>query len=316
MQIKVSEKNSDVKEFRVLENQHGIRLDKYLSLLIPEFSRSYLQKLIESGDVWVDKKVCNSAAQKLSLFQIITINLRLPPQMQAYEAENLPLNVIYEDEHLLVINKHAGMVMHPAAGNWSGTLLQALLNHHAQASSLPRAGIVHRLDKDTSGVCVVGKTLQTTLRLTTAIAERRVKRVYLAIVHGNVGSNQFTIDQPVGRDLRMRTRMAVVAAGKSAKTDVAVLKRALIEKALFTGICCNLHTGRTHQIRVHLANMGFPLVSDSLYGGKFSLEISRQALHARSLSFHHPITDSLMTFEAELPIDFMNAWGILDKHLI
>jgi 23S rRNA pseudouridine1911/1915/1917 synthase len=216
----------------------------------------------------------------------------------------LPIAIVFEDEHLLVVDKAAGMVVHPAAGNWSGTLLNALLAHHRGAASLARAGIVHRLDKDTSGLMVVGKTLPALTALTRAIAAREVQREYLALVHGEVHPASFSIAAPIGRDPQSRVRMAVVASGRPARTDV----RAVAVAGGFSALRCTLHTGRTHQIRVHLASRGHPLVADAVYGGKPALGMTRQALHATRLAFVHPVSGQQLSFEAAPPADLASAW--------
>jgi len=194
--------------------------------------------------------------------------------------------------------------VHPAAGNWSGTLLNALLAHHAGAATLPRAGIVHRLDKDTSGLMVVGKTLAATTALTRAIAAREVHRQYLAIAHGELAGAAFSIDAPLARDPQSRVRMAVLGGGRPARTDVEVLAARDGASALR----CVLHTGRTHQIRVHLASRGHPLVGDTLYGGREMFGMTRQALHAERLAFAHPISGRPLRFDAAPPPDFASAW--------
>jgi len=195
--------------------------------------------------------------------------------------------------------------VHPAAGNWSGTLLNGLLSHHAGAAALPRAGIVHRLDKDTSGLMVVGKTTVAVTALVRAIAAREVHRQYLAIAHGVPRAERMCIEAPIGRDPQSRIRMAVVAGGKPATTDV----ERIAGNDRFSGLRCTLHTGRTHQIRVHLASRGHPLVADSVYGGAPALGMQRQALHAAHLGFVHPVTGEALRFEAPMPQDFAAAWS-------
>lgn len=293
---------------------HGQRLDVFLVSLVPDFSRSYLKTLVESGHVQIDGALASSASRKVSAGQKVLVVLKPTAQSQAFSPEPMDLHVVFEDEHLLVINKPAGMVVHPAAGNWSGTLMNGLLAHHAGAVDLPRAGIVHRLDKDTSGLMVVGKTIPAVTALSRAIAARTVSRQYLALVHGSVLANS-SIDAPIGRDPVTRIRMAVVASGKEARTDVQCLLTAQVNGLVqpISGVRCTLHTGRTHQIRVHLSHRKHPLVADAMYGGAPALGMTRQALHAARLSFVHPTSGDTMTWEAELPPDMAGAWKELSE---
>lgn len=295
------------RESRVGTRDHGQRLDKWLVALAPEFSRSHLQTLIEDGHVLVDGQPASSASRKVSAGQGIAITLHPTPQSQAFRAEPMALAVVFEDEHLMVIDKPAGLVVHPAAGHWSGTLLNGLLAHHRGAALLARAGIVHRLDKDTSGLMVVGKTLQAVTALVREIAAREVHREYLALAHGVPSTARFTIDASIGRDPVSRVRMAVVASGRTARTDVEVLTHARVDLLPVSLLRCTLHTGRTHQIRVHLASRGHPLVADATYGGREALGLTRQALHARRLRFTHPVLGTPMGFEAAPPSDLQAA---------
>jgi len=293
---------------------HGMRLDLALTDLVPEFSRSYLQQLIDLGSVLVNGKVVKKASGKVKAGDLGQIELRPTPQSQAFKAEHVPLDIVFEDENLLVVNKPAGLVVHPAPGNWSGTLMNRLLGHDPLAFNLPRAGIVHRLDKDTSGLMVVARTRQVMDALVQAIAARTVKRQYLALAHGAwQGRLVRLVDAPVGRDPSNRLRMAVVDlgvhAGKVAQTDFECLANST------TGclLKCTLHTGRTHQIRVHLASIGHALVSDPVYGGALAAGMQRQALHATRLAFVHPVTGQSLVFQAPLPDDLtaaLNAWGL------
>jgi 23S rRNA pseudouridine1911/1915/1917 synthase len=291
-----------------------MRLDRALVDLVPEFSRSYLQQLIELGAVSLNEKITQKASQKVKASDLGRIELRPTPQSQAFKAETMPLDMVYVDEHLLVINKPAGLVVHPAPGNWSGTLMNGLLGFDAQAFNLPRAGIVHRLDKDTSGLMVVARSRVVMDALVRAIAARDVKRQYLALAHGAWrGEVSRVVAAPIGRDPASRLRMAVVdlatQAGKLARTDIDLLANGT-QGCL---VKCTLHTGRTHQIRVHMASIAHPLVSDMTYGGGMAAGMQRQALHAFRLGFLHPVTAKPLQFHANLPADFSNAlvdWGL------
>jgi len=238
--------------------------------------------------------------------------MRPTEQSQAFPPEPIPIDVVHEDEHLLVINKPAGLVVHPAAGHWSGTLLNGLLGRDAGAAQLPRAGIVHRLDKDTSGLMVVARTRAAMDALTRAISAHEVSRRYLALAWGRwlPGARQ-SVDAPIGRDPRNRLRMAVVdlalRPGKTARTDM----EGLATDGRLSLVRCSLHTGRTHQIRVHMASIGHPLVADALYGGAPAADMQRQALHAFSLALAHPVTGVLMRWSAPLPQDLRHALDVL-----
>ena len=294
----------ETREGAVAEAMHGERLDKVIVGLAPEFSRSHLQGLIKSGQVIVDGKPAAGAAQRVRAGQRLAVTLLPTEESRAYRAEALPMAVVYEDDDLLVIDKEAGRVVHPAAGNWSGTLLNGLLERYPQSAALPRAGIVHRLDKDTSGLMVVGKSLVAVTALVRAIAGREVRRRYLAIAHGKAPAAPFSVEAPIGRDPQMRLRMAVVGSGKPARTDV---ERIATDDTL-SALRCTLHTGRTHQIRVHLASRGLPLVGDRLYGGRPAEGIERQALHAAELAFAHPLSGRPLSFASPLPADLAPAW--------
>ena len=289
---------------------HGQRLDRALAALVPELSRSYLQQLIEQGAVTLGGAVATRAAQKVKVGDEGAIELRPTPQSQAFRPEPVPLDVVYEDEHLLVVNKPAGLVVHPAAGNWSGTLLNGLLARDARAAALPRAGIVHRLDKDTSGLMVVARTRAAMDALVRMIGAREVSRQYLALAHRRwQGAATRTVEAPIGRDPRNRLRMAVVDGGKPAATTFELLADAL--SGCF--VRATLHTGRTHQIRVHMAHIGHPLVADTLYGGAPVAGLARQALHACRLAFAHPASGVSLEFHAALPDDLragLAAWGV------
>jgi len=298
-------------EFRhvsVPVESHGSRLDKALAGLVPEFSRSYLQQLIEAGGVLLKGLKTIKTSSKVKAGDELSIELRPTPQSQAFKPEEMALDIVYEDSHLLVINKPAGLVVHPAPGNWSGTLLNGLLANDLQASFLPRAGIVHRLDKDTSGLMVVARQRQAMDRLVSMIAARSVSREYLALAHGAwSGPRTRQVEAPIGRDPRNRLRMAVVDleknSGKTASTVISLLDNS--EKHCL--VKCKLHTGRTHQIRVHMASLGHSLVSDELYGGAIAGGLHRQGLHACRLAFAHPVTGAPMEFRSIPPPDLQAA---------
>ncbi|MDE2372433.1 MAG: RluA family pseudouridine synthase [Burkholderiales bacterium] len=290
---------------------HGERLDKLLVTLASEFSRSHLQHLIAAGHVRVDGAAATTASRRVKAGQRVEVDLVPTAESQAYRAQPLAIEVLYEDDDLLVLAKPAGLVVHPAPGNWSGTLLNGLLAHHAGAAALPRAGIVHRLDKDTSGVMMVGKTLAAVTALVRDIAARQVHRRYLALAHGVVAEQRFSVEAPIGRDPAMRLRMAVVAGGKAARTDVERLAFSGSGKAGISALSCTLHSGRTHQIRVHLASRGHPLLADATYGGRPALGLERQALHATELRLEHPISRRRLAFDCPPPADFAAAWAAI-----
>ena len=295
---------AELRPFVIDASQHGERLDRALTLLAPEFSRSYLQQLIEAGAVALNGKAANRSSAKVKAGDQGTIELKPTPQSQAFRPEAMPLDVVFEDEHLLVVNKAAGLVVHPAPGNWSGTLLNGLLARDPQAMLLPRAGIVHRLDKDTSGLMVVARTRAVMDALVQLIAAREVARQYVALAHRTWGGAVARhVEAPIGRDPRNRLRMAVVDSGKPAATTFELLQDA----AQGCWVRATLQTGRTHQIRVHMAHIGHPLVGDELYGGAPAAGLARQALHAYRLAFRHPATGAALEFHAPLPADLAQA---------
>ena len=235
----------ETRRFVVEPGLAGQRLDKLLVAHAGEFSRSHLQALIERGCATVDGAPARAASQRLRAGQVVAVELQPTDESRAFRPEPMALEIVHEDAHLLVLDKPAGLVVHPAPGHWSGTLVNGLLAHHPAASTLPRAGIVHRLDKDTSGLMVVAKSLPAMTALVRAIAAREVRREYIAIVHGVVTTGTVQIDAPIGRDPVSRVRMAVTRAGRPARTDVA----RMAGNDRFTALACRLHTGRTHQIR-------------------------------------------------------------------
>lgn len=305
---------AEVRQITVGTAQHGVRLDKALAELVPELSRSYLQQLLAQGCVQLNGGLAQKPALKVKAGDGLVVEIRPTQQSQAFKPEPVPVAVVYEDEHLLVVNKPAGLVVHPAPGNWSGTLLNGLMARDPKALHVPRAGIVHRLDKDTSGLMVVARERATMDALVRLIAERRVSRQYLALAHRAwQGAAHRTVDAAIGRDPRNRLRMAVVDlaqhAGKPARTDFDWLAGSG-DGCL---VRCTLHTGRTHQIRVHMASIGHPLVADTLYGGSGAAGMQRQALHAYRLAFAHPVTGQALEFHAPLPEDMRQAlvqWGL------
>ena len=301
---------AETRPFVVEAAQHGERLDRALAHLVPEFSRSYLQQLITDGAVRVRGVAVTKPAHKVRAGEAGAIELRPTPQSQAFVPQDIPLSVVYEDAHLLVVDKPAGLVVHPAPGNWTGTLLNALLARDAAARTLPRAGIVHRLDKDTSGLMVVARTRAAMDRLVAMIAAREVSRHYLALAHRPwQGPAQRRVDAAIGRDPRNRLRMAVVDLQRHSGKPAATVFRLLEQADAGCGLLCTLETGRTHQIRVHLAHVGHPLVADPLYGGALAAGLERQALHAFRLAFAHPVTGAPLAFHAPLPADLRAAWA-------
>ena len=315
-----SEEGADVAEtvelrhFVIEPALHGQRVDRALALLVPEFSRSYLQQLIAAGAVQLQARTVLRAAQAVQAGQSGSIELRPTPQSQAFRPQTMDLRSVYADEHLRVVDKPAGLVVHPAPGHWSGTLLNGLLALDAKATHLPRAGIVHRLDRDTSGLMVVARTRQAMDALVRQIAAREVSRQYIALAHRPwQGPRERVVDAPIGRDPRQRLRMAVVDLerhpGKPARTHV----QWLADAPHGCLVRCSLETGRTHQIRVHMASIGHPLLADEVYGGAPAAGLARQALHAQRLAFAHPVTGAPLVFNLPLPPDLMQAlaqWGL------
>jgi len=286
----------------VPEECAGLRLDAALARLCPEHSRSRLQAWLREGWVTVDGAAADPK-RKVWGGERLTLSVEPVAVAAADRPEAIALPVVFEDQYLLVIDKPAGMVVHPGAGNRTGTMMNALLHHAPQLAAIPRAGIVHRLDKDTSGLLVVAKTPAAQTDLVRQLQARTVRRHYLALVHGRV-TTEGTVDAPIGRHPVQRTKMAVVERGREARTHYAV-------RARFAGttlVECRLETGRTHQIRVHMAAIGHPLVGDSVYGKRKSGNAGidafpRQVLHAWRLALVHPATGAPLAWESPLPAD-------------
>jgi 23S rRNA pseudouridine1911/1915/1917 synthase len=288
----------------------GERLDKVLAGSLPDYSRNRLKAWVEAGAVMVDGKV-TKARYLLHGGESVKVFPQEMPEQFAFYPEDIPLDVVYEDEDIIVVNKPPGLVVHPAAGNWSGTLLNGLLFYYPELKSLPRAGIVHRLDKGTSGLMVVARTSQAQTSLVRQLQERTVGRRYLAWVWGDAPS-QGKVLASVGRDQRDRLKMSAGSPqGKPAATLFRRLAKGLVGEAAVTLLECRLETGRTHQIRVHLESLGFPLVGDPVYRKKVpgvakNLSFNRQALHAFALSLQHPVKHELMTWFRLPPQDLLD----------
>ncbi len=304
--MREEEKNRDSKdrryEFHIEEDQKGTRIDLVLSLLLPEISRSFIQKLFEKGMVRVEGKPCASKKYKVQTGELVEICLP-EPEILSVEPEDIPLDIVYEDEDVLVVNKPRGMVVHPAAGNYTGTLVNAVMFHCGDRLSsingVIRPGIVHRIDKDTSGLLMIAKNDMAHESLSRQLAEHSITRRYQALVYDNIKEEEGTVDAPIGRDPKNRLRQAVTDMdyGRRAVTHYRVLERL----GRYTFIEARLETGRTHQIRVHMAYIHHPLVGDPVYGPRKSIKAEGQMLHARVLGFVHPRTGAYMEFESPLP---------------
>ncbi|WP_375279135.1 23S rRNA pseudouridine(1911/1915/1917) synthase RluD [Alteromonas australica] len=291
----------------------GLRLDQVLADLFPEYSRSKLKTWIQDGNVAVDGEVITVPRHKMQIEERVTVNAEIDIQVTS-KPQDIALDIVYEDEHILVINKPADLVVHPGAGNPSGTVLNALLNHVPDIDKVPRAGIVHRLDKDTTGLMVVAKTLPAQTHLVDQLQHRVMSREYEAIALGTMVAGG-VVDAPIGRHATKRTHMAVREIGKPATTHYRVIEKF----RAYTHLRLKLETGRTHQIRVHMAYIKHPLLGDPVYGGRPRLPkgasdefidtlrgFQRQALHAAQLSLFHPETEEWMTWKAPLPADMQH----------
>lgn len=310
--------------FTIPREYHNQRLDVVLAQLLPEYSRSQISIWIKAGAILVNQKVCKPK-DKTQESDLIQVNVEIEltnSEFNRCQPENIPLDVVYEDEDLLVINKPAGLVVHPGAGNREHTLVNALLFHAPTLEHLPRAGIIHRLDKDTTGLLIVAKSLMAHTSLIRQMQARDIKRNYITLVQGHLISGGI-IDTGFGRHPRNRLKMTVCEQGRQAITHYSIKKH----YQEYTLLDVSLMTGRTHQIRVHLAHINHPVVGDQLYGGRIRFPVhaseevrdlmqqfKRQALHASSLSFNHPKTNIELTCTAPLPDDFQQLINALDQH--
>ena len=306
--------------FRIEKNQAGNRLDHALHQLLPDYSRSRIQQWIQQGFVCLNQQTCKP---RQKVYSGDMVELEVPEQtLIADQPESIEFDVLHQDDDIFVINKPAGLVVHPAAGHWDGTLVNGLLARDPRLQQLPRAGIVHRLDKDTTGVMVVARNLTAHNWLVEQLQARRVKREYVAIVRGVVTAGR-SIETTMGRHPQNRKKMAVVNGGKTAITHFQVARKF----AHHSLVRLQLETGRTHQIRVHMAPLQYPLLGDGLYGGRSHLpaaadealltlirDFRRQALHAERLSFEHPGSHELVSFEAPQPADFATLLEALIKY--
>ncbi|OOM80164.1 RluA family pseudouridine synthase [Clostridium sp. BL-8] len=294
--------------FVVDEKDQGIRIDKYLSEVFYDKSRSFIQGLIEKENIKVNNKIPKSNYKVKSSDEIEVIIDE--PEILNVDPEDIPIEILYEDKDIIVVNKEQGMVVHPAPGNYNGTLVNALLFHCTDLSSINgvvRPGIVHRIDKDTSGVLVVAKNDESHNKLSEQLKDHSMKREYYALVEGRIKNDKGTIDKPLARSKKDRLKIGIVEGGKRAVTHYEVIER----YNGYTLIKCVLETGRTHQIRVHMASIGFPLVGDPLYGfKKQKFKLKGQMLHAKTLGFIHPSKNEYTEFTTELPEYFQI---ILDK---
>ena len=291
--------------FLIDEETQSTRIDSVLSLLLAETSRSYIQKLIEDGNLKVNDKPCLSKKLKVNSGDKVEIIIPEPETLVA-EPENIPLHIVYEDDDVLVVNKPRGMVVHPAVGNYTGTLVNAVMYHCkdrlSSINGVIRPGIVHRIDKDTSGLLMIAKNNRSHESLSRQLAEHSITRKYTALVYNNFSEDEGTVDAPIGRDPRNRLRRAVVSENsRRAVTHWRVMERF----GRYTLIEASLETGRTHQIRVHMAYINHPLVGDLLYGPKKQTLFDKgQLLHAGVLGFVHPSTGEYMEFSSPLPEEF------------
>jgi len=308
--MKAVNTNKQFHEIKIEEEMNGSRIDMVLSFALPKTSRNFIQKRIDAGDVIVDGNCCNSKKYKVKTGEMVKIIIPEPIALDI-KAEDIPLTIVYEDDDLLVVDKPSGMVVHPAAGNYEGTLVNAIMHHCGSSLSsingVIRPGIVHRIDKDTSGLLMIAKNDATHNGLSEQLAEHSITRLYDAIVYNNFTQDEGTIKASLGRDPKNRLKRAVVKqGGKEAITHYKVLERF----GKFTHIQAQLETGRTHQIRAHMAYIKHPLLGDTLYGPqKQPFKVEGQLLHASVLGFTHPRTKEYIEFKSPLPDEFQ---AILD----
>ncbi|GKV64260.1 MULTISPECIES: RluA family pseudouridine synthase [Sporosarcina] len=290
-------------EFEITEELAGSRIDKAIATLQPDWSRTQIQQWLKEEHIQVNGSFVKSN-YKVKAEDTIAIE-QPDPEVYDIEAENLDLEIVYEDRDVLVVNKPVGMVVHPSPGHLSGTLVNGLMYQCTDLSGINgvmRPGIVHRIDKDTSGLLMVAKNDKAHVSLVNQLVEKSVNRVYTALVHGHIPHDNGTIDAPIGRDPRDRQRMAVVDNGKNAVTHFKVLERF----GEYTLVECRLETGRTHQIRVHMKYIGYPLVGDPKYGQRKTIDFGGQVLHAGTVGFVHPVTEEYLEFTAPLPENYQN----------
>jgi len=297
---------------KYIVNENGKRLDAYIAGEDEEITRTAAQRLIEQGNILVNGKT-QKVSYKVSTGDVITIE-EVQAQEIELKAQDIPIEIIYEDNHIIVVNKPKGMVVHPANGNPDGTLVNAIMaickDSLSGIGGEIRPGIVHRLDKDTSGLLIVAKNDKAHVNMSEQIKNHEVKKTYIALVRGIVKENEATIDMPIGRSNSDRKKMAVTKTGRNAVTHIKVLKR--YDK--YTLLEVNIETGRTHQIRVHLSHIGYPVIGDYTYSnGKNEFGVVGQCLHAKQLEFEHPITGAQMKLEAQLPQYFQEILDKLDK---
>ena len=293
----------------VVNEEDKVRLDSYIAKKDESLSRSMIQKLLEENKIIVNGNIVK-ASYKVQVGDRIQIEIE-PPKEVKLEAQDIPIDIIYEDDDIIVVNKPKGLVVHPANGNPDGTLVNAIMaickDSLSGIGGELRPGIVHRLDKDTSGLLIVAKNDKAHINMSEQIKDRKVKKTYIALVRSTITENEATINMPIGRSTKDRKKMAVTKNGKEAITHFKVLNRYTTSKASYTLLEIKIDTGRTHQIRVHMAEIGHPVVGDMVYSnGKNEFGVIGQCLHAKKLEFCHPITGKEMSFEAPLPEYFEN----------